>query len=282
MADIKFSEFTESDAIQSIQFVGFDGLQNTKTTHNGLIKKITLSTAISYVILDNDQYDRIEVDTTSGDITITLPTRADNLGRRIEIANIKGTNKVIIAADAGEAKITNNGLTAVWLPKIGNYIVLQECATSTYWDVIDEKITSQLRLNTYAGYGSTDTKIMRFTNVVENVGNMFSENHVSGYTSNQKGLEITINRSGRYAFHFSPSFTNDYAGLSLNSNQLTTAIYNITQSAILNMSFAATAAGNSDNNVTCTMYFNKGDIIRPHTGGAGATANSFFTVTYLG
>ena len=50
----------------------------------------------SYAILDTDNYSRIACDTTGGDITITLPLKGNNIGRRIEIANVKGgTNNVI-------------------------------------------------------------------------------------------------------------------------------------------------------------------------------------------
>ena len=71
------------------------------------ITSTPLSTVLkssSYAITDSDGYARIEVDTTSGDITITMPLMANNRGRRIEIANIKGgTNKVIIAPHASDS-----------------------------------------------------------------------------------------------------------------------------------------------------------------------------------
>ncbi len=243
----------------------------------------------SYVILDGDGYDRIEVDTTSGDITITLPTRADNLGRRIEIANVKGgTNKVIIDADGGESKITSDGLAAIWLPKIDDYIVLQESATSGFWEVVGERITSQIVLNTYAGYGSTDNKIMRFTNSVENIGNMFSENHSTGYSSNTKGLEIIINRSGRYAITFAVNTGYGVAGgmcISVNSSSLTTNASSLSASERRgfigwNLSAEPTLFPET---VSICLYFKKGDILRPHTSGNSCYANyAIFEISYLG
>lgn len=249
-------------------------------------KGSTVLKSSSYAITDTDAVFRVEVDTTSGDITITLPLKANNLGRRIEIANIKGgTNKVIINPHATDSsKLSGDGLAAIWLPKIGDFVVFQESSNSGYWEIVNERITSQLRLNTYAGYGSTDNKIMRFANVVENVGNMFSENHVSGYSGNAKGLEITINRSGKYNFYIchTTNGSGTSAGISLNSNQLTTAIGSTTSSNIVSLIWCQDALMN---NATTTMYFEKGDVLRAHTGGVASTTNTYlnhFTASYLG
>jgi hypothetical protein len=279
MANKKFSDFTElTGKTTTMSVVGYDGVSNIRISGVNFSRKTTVAKTVSYVILDNDGYDRIEVDTTSGNITITLPTRADNLGRRVEIANVKGgTNKVIIADDGGGSKITSDGLATVWLPKIGDYIVLQECATSGFWEVIEEKISCQLVLNTQAGVGSTDNKIMRLTNVVENFGNMFSENHVSGYSGNAKGLEITINRSGHHAFTacgYDGSGGN--IGFSLNSSQLSTSIDAITIANRLTYSGVYPTTGQA----SIEKYFVKGDIVRLHNSGYSAMTGVVFVATY--
>ncbi len=229
-----------------------------------IISSPVYSTDENYVVLDDDNYSRIEVDTTSGDITITLPLKANNLAREIEIANVKGgTNKVIIATNAGDATtLSNDGLATMWLPKVGDFVKFRESQTSGCWEVVNERITSQLRLDTYAGFGSTDNKIMRFTNIIENVGNMFSENHVSGYSGNSKGLEITINRSGRYSvfgYFFTPA--NKAFGISIDSNQLTTSIITITKEHKATI-FYPPAASYSPYSVN--RYFIKNQIIRVH------------------
>lgn len=271
-----------------------DDLGDFKITVDNLKASIVSSpvksTAVSYVILDDDNFSRIEVDTTAGDITITLPLKANNLAREIEIANVKGgTNKVIIATNAGNpTTLSNDALSVMWLPKVGDFVKFRESQTSGYWEITNERITSQLRLNTYAGYGSTDNKIMRFTNVVENVGNMFSENHVSGYSGNAKGLEITINRSGKYSFNFNNMAAvsqNVSAGLSLNSNQLTTNIQSITASNIASLSWGGSITnGYQGLSTSLSIFLKKGDMIRPHTEGfVPITATSIlFSCTYLG
>ncbi len=144
---------------------------------------------------------------------------------------------------------------------------------------------TQLILNTYAGYGSTDTKIMRFTNKVEGYGTAFSENHTSGYSSNAKGLEITINKAGKYSFTL--TFTLNaagYAGISLNSTQLTTAIYSINVGNRLSMNYNADATAPVF--VSWAGRLKENDIIRVHNDGVVGWASNYekttFIATYLG
>lgn len=245
----------------------------------------TVKKTANYVILDDDGYTRIECDTTAGDMTITLPTKDDNLRRQIEIAVIAGANKVIIAPDSADAStLSNDGLAAMWLPKIGDLIKFQESADSGKWDIISERITSSLYLTSYAGYGSTDTKIMRFTTAVVNIGNMFGENHSTGYASNADGLEITANRSGRYSFNYTsigPAAGSLNIGISLNSNQLTTNIETITEAHKLTITYIPATLCYS---TTIVKYLNKGDVLRPHCDGAVPTSAGFskVLVEYLG
>jgi len=258
----------------------------SKTVLSSSIYGLAVTKAVSYIILDTDDYRQIFCDTTSGDITITLPLKSNNLNRIIQISHIKGTNKVIINPHATDAsKLSNDGLNVIWLPKIGNYVVFQENATSGFWEIVCERIASQLRLDGYAGYGSTDTRIMRFTTLTEFYGNLFSENHSTGYSSNAKGLEITINRSGRYSLDISGSSAAGAAagpGLSVNSNQLTTAIYSITTANFLG--WLDMPAGGYRGLLSSTRYFSKNDIIRLHADGVApdSPTTSFISIVYLG
>lgn len=302
MADVELRSKTELTSIAGTEHVYVQEAGSPFTVKRTLLSTIrswlntspgsTVYKQASYAILDNDGYTRIEVDTTSGAVTITLPLMANNSGRRIEIAFVKNdvsADVVTVSPHATDAnKLSNDLLGSIILAKVGDFIVIQESVNSGCWEVVNERITSQLILSHYAGYGSTDTKIVRFTNVVENVGNLFSENHVSGYNGNADGLEITINRSGRYAidFTFAPSAAN-YVGLSLNSNQLTTAINSLSAASYI-LSLAYSTADGVSVQVNKTMYFKKGDVIRPHTagaagtGGAGAFIGINISVSYLG
>jgi len=298
MSDVELRSKTELTSIAGTENIYVQEAGSPFTVKRTLLNTIrswlmtapssTVLKSASYAILDNDGYTRIEVDTTSAACTITLPLMANNRGRRIEIAFIKNDASADVvtvsphATDAG--KLSNDLLASIILAKVGDFIVVQESVNSGCWEVVNERITSQLRLNTYAGYGSTDNKIMRFTNVVENVGNMFSENHVSGYTGNAKGLEITINRSGVYGF----SFTNQASGgatsnfgLSLNSASLTTDIASIPTGERL--AVTQSPAGNVDS-VNIELYLIKSSVVRYHAGAVVPSTASLASVivSYIG
>lgn len=241
-----------------------------------------LTKTSNYTILDSDLegYSKllIYVDTNSSNVTITGPTLAANQGKKIEIFVIDDTN---LCTFDGEGTETIDGVQTIELPKIDNY--LEIIGQTSEWKILAEKISNSLKLRTYAGFGSTDNKIMRFTNVVENFGNLFSENHSTGYNGNTEGLEITINKAGKYSFTFSARSAagTNIRGLSLNSTQLTTSIASINEQDILSLQSAPSGAYAS---VTWTGYLNVGDVIRPHTDGGvpSSTTPNVFTMSYLG
>jgi hypothetical protein len=126
---------------------------------------------------------------------------------------------------------------------------------------------SMVRLNTTNGYGSTNTKIRRFTNITTNQGS-----DITYADSATLGASFTINTSGVYAISYGDQFSsNSQAGLSLNSTQLTTNVYQITIADILGLQ------SNTANNWARSSwigYLNAGDVVRPHTDGTGNGVNS--------
>lgn len=275
-----YSALPTRDTDDTNSFADVNQLQtNITSLHNVLINMT--STAGSYTFTDTDGYGTLLVDTTGGTETATLPTLADNIGRVLMVYHKTGTSDVVVNGEGAE---TISGATTINLAKKHDFLILR--GETTEWRIISEKITCQLKLDTYAGYGSTDTRIMRFTNSRENYGNMFSENHSTGYNGNTEGLEITINKSGKYAFifvHGNNAGSGASGGLSLNSSQLTTDIYSISTTDNLCMS-TIYGLGNYYSEVSWTGYLNSGDIIRPHTNAIvpGATAYIKFVATYLG
>ena len=131
-----------------------------------------------------------------------------------------------------------------------------------------------IRLNTAAGYGSTNTKIRRFTNMVLNQGN-----DITYADSATLGASFTINKTGVYAVSYSDAFaSSQYFGLSLNSAQLTTDIQSITVTNILKI--GVTGGVGSPQTVSDTAYFTAGDVIRAHTTGVSASGPAAqFTIT---
>jgi len=115
------------------------------------------------------------------------------------------------------------------------------------------------RVQTANGYGSTNTKIRRFTTVLENTGI-----YVDSATL---GAKFTIPVDGKYFIGYADQFNvGSSFGVSLNSTQLTTSINAITQADILMGS--ATSAGDYSNTVGVCVNLLAGDVIRPHTAGA--------------
>lgn len=137
-------------------------------------------------------------------------------------------------------------------------------------------IASCVRLNTANGYGSTNNKIRRFTNVVLNQGS-----DITYADSATLGASFTVNSPGVYAVSFSDQFNVvDSAGVSLNTTAPTTAIAAIPVTEILT---AATSGGNTFAVFAgWTGYLQSGSVLRAHNGGSPSGANALlcqFTIT---
>ncbi len=238
-----------------------------KSAGGSSIKYLT-SIDSPYTIIDGDGLGKYICDSSGGNINIILPTLADNQNRVIEVVHQIPGN--VVSVD-GEGVETIDALLSIDLPKQRDRIKIT--GTLSEWAITEEKISSQLILNTFAGYGSVDNKIARFTNLKESFGNMFTENHSTGYNGNQEGLEITINRTGKYSFGWNMEATANYLGISVNSTQLTINIQliNIDDRACMNYANIS----NSVNFVGCTATLNKDDVVRLHTSGAGTTQATF-------
>lgn len=273
-----------STPTEALDVTGNATISGDLTVSGGISNVSYSNKTSSYTILDTDSEAIYYVDTTTADVTITMPLLANNYGKSIKILHARGgTNKVIVAPNATDAnKLTNDGLNAIWLPKVGDYIELQanNIPSAIFWQSINERISSQLRLDTNNGFGSTDNKIPKYTNSREDFGNMFSHNHGAYGTA---GLEITINRSGKYSFSISHDANAVSAvGLSKNSSQLTLGVVSINVQDRLNVSSISVATQMDSN--SWSGYLNKNDVVRPHTEGAAVNlaARHNFTVTYLG
>lgn len=122
-------------------------------------------------------------------------------------------------------------------------------------------------VHTGNGYGSTNTKIRRFTTAMINVGT-----GITYADSATLGATFTINETGIYTgiYHEAHSAAWDY-GVSKNSSQLTTAISSIAVADRIAWTYAATAGQTLT--LAFTERFIAGDVIRPH-GGSTLPANT--------
>lgn len=145
-----------------------------------------------------------------------------------------------------------------------------------YKDIIE---THTIRLHTSNGFGSSSTKIRRFTTTVEDSGDTDLISYVDSATL---GATFTILKDGIYDISFNDNTgSNTWLGISLNSTQLTTNIYDITAADRLCMA-GHTAVASQSIPVSWSGRLQAGDVIRPHTEGnasVGTAARTNFTIT---
>lgn len=137
---------------------------------------------------------------------------------------------------------------------------------------------SMVRLNSANGYGSINTCIRRFLNIVTNQGS-----DITYADSATLGASFTINTSGVYAVSYSDNFGSiaDF-GISLNSAQLAANINSIT--AADRLCIGSTQAANYSDSVSIELYLPEGSVIRPHadsSANSSTSARSQFTITRI-
>jgi len=127
---------------------------------------------------------------------------------------------------------------------------------------------SYVRLNTANGYGSTNTKIRRFTTTVNSAGV-----DITYADSATLGGTFTINTNGVYSVSYCDQFTAAATlGLSIDSTQLTTNIQSVT--AVNVLSICTTTGGNVAEVASATFYAAAASVVRAHTDGVAAGVTS--------
>jgi hypothetical protein len=135
---------------------------------------------------------------------------------------------------------------------------------------------SYVRLNTANGYGSTNNKIRRFTNIVNNVGT-----DITYADSATLGGTFTINTNGVYSVNYCDQTVGiSELGLSIDSTQLTTQINAVTITNVL--AITNNPGANRAGSVSATFYAAATSIVRAHTNGdatgAGTAQCTQFTI----
>jgi hypothetical protein len=134
----------------------------------------------------------------------------------------------------------------------------EEVVVSGTQSALVEEADSYLKINTGNAFGSTGTRIRRFTTVVANQGD-----DILYQDSATAGSSFTVQESGVYSINYTDIFTaNGLFGLSKNASSLTTNLSSLAATEVLTTS---TAAANISNQVSWTGYLAAGDIVRPHT-----------------
>ena len=140
-----------------------------------------------------------------------------------------------------------------------------------------EDADSMVRLNVGNGYGSTNTKIRRFSSVLSNIGA-----DINYQDSATDGSSFEILETGYYSIGYSDerSGSTTKVGITLNSTQLTSSIDTINAVDILDFTQGSTSNNQS---AQWSGVLNKGDIIRAHSDGACDAVNfCWFTIAKVG
>lgn len=141
---------------------------------------------------------------------------------------------------------------------------------------------NEIRLDTFTAYGSTNNKIVQFTN--SSVTGTALTLTVNDGTS---GAAITVNQNGVYAVSCSiecAASGRPVSCVSINSASLTTAATSLTNAERLTISVAPVVVADSGYpNAAWTGYLSRGDVLRAHTNGTtpATAANAIFVVSMI-
>lgn len=266
----------------------------SSTLTSGAINSRTFSSAISLVISSGST-----LGTISGQSSRLVLLAIDNAGTvELAISNLAGgvnldeTTLISTTAEGGagaadSASVIYSQTARTNVPfRVVGFVDITE-ATAGTWASSPTKVqgiggqvrtagTSMVRLNTPNGYGSTNNKIRRFTNVVVNQGA-----DITYSDSPTLGASFTINTPGVYAISYGDQFTaTSSVGLSLNTTAPTSQVYTIPVAEILSISSAP--APNAASVAAWTGRLKPGDVVRPHTDAVPsgtATGAVQFTIT---
>lgn len=188
-----------------------------------------------------------------------------------------GANILIDGFDSGETlTCAANDVVIVRAISATQFLLTRQ----RYDGLAQQEQDCEIRLASPNGRGAVNTKVLRYSTEVRNVGDKMTY-----ADSANDGASITINKSGRYGITmtYQSSSSNEAFGLSVNSNQLTTNLSVTTSTNVV--AYQSVSTGSEMCTLTASRKFSTGDILRPQddavgtaTGGAYAGIN----IVYLG
>jgi VCBS repeat-containing protein len=202
------------------------------------------------------------VNATSGAVTVTLPAAASSTGKMFCIKKTDSSvNAVTVDANASE---TIDGTLTRQLAAQHDWLSI--LCDGSGWRIVNGNTTSEVHLTGGNGHGSTNTKIRRFATTIKSIGSA-----ITYADSATNGGSFTINEDGVYSIHYFEynSAVQAGFGVSLNSAQLTTSIFAITNADRIAKAMAPVANAGA---TSTARHLKAGDVIRAHTDAAGTYA----------
>lgn len=184
-----------------------------------------------------------------------------------------GGGKFVVTASSGDLNINSGKFTVA--AATGDTAVSGNLAVTGTLTGGLVQAQSRVYVNTGNGYGSTNTKIRRFTTTVTNTGT-----GITYADSAANGGTFTINEAGYYACKHEDALSTGAApiGISQNSNQLTTSLTVIT--AAHRVACSSTMVAGLIGESSCVIRCAVGDVIRAHDNGTcdGVAATTTFSI----
>jgi hypothetical protein len=238
------------------------------------VSSITLDSDNNFSIKSNTGATLFFANTTGIDIANSIGATAITNDKILSVANTKISGNIASSQIAPNQTLNGNvsvtgtlAATGAVSGTTGTFTGAVSGTTGTFTGAVTTPL-SYVRLNTANGYGSTNTKIRRFTNIVNNVGA-----DITYADSATLGGTFTLNTAGVYSVSYNDQFnTQEWIGMSINSTQLTTAIQLITIGDILCVSL--TTLTNYPGATSATFYAAAASVVRVHTGGAASGVNT--------
>ncbi len=190
------------------------------------------------------------------------------------------------AADSKDVLYSTTQRTSVAVRLIGRIKSTQ--STAGTWATAPSEIAlapfeenaprSEIILYNATGYGSTNTKIPKYATKLKDKGG--DDMTVTTYDDATLGAAITILKDGIYtcvATHNSSGTTEATIGITKNSAQLTTTVYNIVPPERLAHTFLGSPNAQQAPGCTFTGFLAAGDVIRSHGNGSTISDGTYCT-----
>lgn len=202
--------------------------------------------------------DLLLVDTSSGAVTVNMPTASGIEGKKFIIKKIS-TDTNLITIDGNGSETIDGSLTDFIMMPYGIYELVSD---GTNWVTIKRpQNAEEIYVDSGNGYGSTATKIRRFTNTRVDTAN----GNITYADSAENGASFTVNKSGIYSISRGDNRSGGPSnfGISVNASSLTTSLVSLTYAQGFRGSVTTGSAGYLGHMAT-TLYLTSGDVVRPH------------------
>lgn len=274
--------FPSDDTLQSYRatasqikdyVLGAGNVPRTALAVGAVARKTVLSKTATDSVSLND--DLTIADATSGAIVFSLPTAVGASGRVLSFYRLDKTlNTVTINPDGSE---TIDGKSSILL-----YSTLNLVSDGAVWKVLGaQRAYQQIKYDTRAGFGSTNTQIPYFTNTIESKSN--GSDLFTASNSSTLGNSFTILKRCKISISFTAEHTStgEEFGISKNATAMTTPGQFVSASNSIRLA-QGSSSGSIPQTKSITIIGEPGDVFRAHSNNPGnlGTASDWYVTVF--